>query len=61
MQVRFGEPLVFTGDGTEDDDVIHGYVDEVKRKIAGLIADGRRHTPSLLNGPGDKAGRGSAP
>jgi 1-acyl-sn-glycerol-3-phosphate acyltransferase len=59
MQVRFGEPLIFTGDGTEDDDVIHGYVDEVKRSIAGLIADGRKPQPSLLNGPRDASGRGA--
>jgi 1-acyl-sn-glycerol-3-phosphate acyltransferase len=51
MQVRFGEPLVFTGDGMEEDEVIQGYVDEVKRSIAGLIADGRKPQPSLLNGP----------
>ncbi len=53
MQVHFGEPLVFSGDGTEDDEVIEGYVDEVKRSIAGLIAEGRTPQPALLNvGPG---------
>lgn len=59
MQVRFGEPLVFTGDGTEDDDVIQGYVDEVKRRIADLIADGKKPQPSLLNGPEGES-RGAA-
>jgi hypothetical protein len=49
MQVRFGEPLTFAGDGTEDDEVIVGYVDEVKRSIASLIAEGRAPQPALLN------------
>ena len=49
MQVRFGEPLMFAGDGTEDDEVVIGYVDEVKRSIAKLIADGRTPQPALLN------------
>jgi 1-acyl-sn-glycerol-3-phosphate acyltransferase len=59
MQVRFGEPLVFTGDGTEDDDVIQGYVDEVKRRIADLIAEGKKPQPSLLNGPQGESRRGA--
>ena len=49
MQVRFGEPLLFDGDGTEEDGVILEYVAEVKRSIAKLIADGRRPEPALLN------------
>jgi 1-acyl-sn-glycerol-3-phosphate acyltransferase len=49
MQVRFGEPLVFDGDGTEEDEVIAGYVAEVKRSIARLIAEGQAPQPSLLN------------
>ena len=59
MQVRFGEPIVLTGDGTEEDEVVHGYVDEVKRSIASLIAEGRKPQPSLLNGPGDRAKAGA--
>ena len=59
MQIRFGEPLVFTGDGTEDDDVIQGYVDEVKRRIADLIAEGKKPQPSLLNGPQGESRRGA--
>lgn len=38
----YGEPLRFEGDGSERDVVIEGYVEEVKRRIAELIADGRR-------------------
>ncbi len=52
MQVRYGTPMVFDGDGTEDDNVIVGYVDEVKRAIAGLIAAGRTHVPALLGAAG---------
>lgn len=51
MQVRFGKPLVFDGDGTEEDEVIQGYVDEVKATIASLIQEGRTPRLSLLNGP----------
>ena len=36
------EPLRFAGDGTEEDDVIDGYVAEVKGKIAQLIQRGRQ-------------------
>jgi 1-acyl-sn-glycerol-3-phosphate acyltransferase len=49
MQVRFGEPLVFAGDGSEEDEVIEGYVDQVKSAIAKLIAEGRQPQPALLN------------
>jgi 1-acyl-sn-glycerol-3-phosphate acyltransferase len=49
MQVHFGEPLRFAGDGSEEDAVIEGYVDDVKRAIAGLIAEGQKPQPSLLN------------
>jgi 1-acyl-sn-glycerol-3-phosphate acyltransferase len=59
MQIRFGEPLLFSGDGTEEDHVIVGYVDEVKRAIAQLIAEGRTPEPALLNADG-RAARGTA-
>ena len=54
MQIRFGDPLVFQGNGSEDDEVIAGYVDIVKQSIAKLIADGRTPQPSLLNAGGAK-------
>jgi len=50
MQIRFGEPLHFTGDGTEEDEVILGYVEEVKRSIARLIQEGRTPAFSLPAG-----------
>jgi 1-acyl-sn-glycerol-3-phosphate acyltransferase len=59
MQVRYGEPLVFKGDGTEDDNVIAGYVDVVKQTIARLIADGRKPEPALLNAGASRPGRSS--
>ena len=43
LAVHYGEPMVFEGTGTEDDEVIAGYVDAVKERILGLIDVGRRH------------------
>ncbi len=42
LDVVFDAPMVFTGTGAEEDDVIEGYVAEVKGKIAQLIDRGRR-------------------
>jgi 1-acyl-sn-glycerol-3-phosphate acyltransferase len=42
LEVFYGAPLVFQGTGSEEDEVIFGYVDEVKRSIANLIERGRR-------------------
>jgi 1-acyl-sn-glycerol-3-phosphate acyltransferase len=41
LEVHYGEPLLFEGTGDEDDDVVRGYVDQVKAAIAGLIERGR--------------------
>jgi 1-acyl-sn-glycerol-3-phosphate acyltransferase len=41
VELHYGEPLTFTGTGDEDDDVIAGYVEQVKSRIAGLIEQGR--------------------
>lgn len=41
VELHYGEPLTFTGTGDEDDDVISGYVDQVKSRIARLIEQGR--------------------
>jgi 1-acyl-sn-glycerol-3-phosphate acyltransferase len=41
LEIHYGEPLTFTGSGDEDDDVIAGYVEQVKSRIAGLIEQGR--------------------
>ncbi len=42
LEVHYGEPLVFTGSGDEDDEVINGHVENVKARIAELIEIGRR-------------------
>lgn len=41
LEVHYGAPMVFEGTGNEDDEVIHGYVEQVKTRIAQLIEDGR--------------------
>ncbi len=47
VDVYFGEPLVFQGTGTEPDSVVAGYVDQVKERIAGLIAKGQEERAAL--------------
>lgn len=41
LEIHYGTPLVFAGTGSEEDDVIHRYVDQVKAAIAALIEKGR--------------------
>jgi hypothetical protein len=55
VQIYYGEPILFEGDGSEEDEVIFGYVDRVKRQIAALIEfgverreSGRLDTPESL-------------
>lgn len=43
LEVHYGEPIVFEGTGAEDDEVIGGYVDRVKARIAEMIDVGVRH------------------
>jgi 1-acyl-sn-glycerol-3-phosphate acyltransferase len=43
LEVHYGAPMTFAGTGAEDDEVIHGHVEEVKARIAALIDLGRRH------------------
>ena len=38
--LHYGEPLLFEGDGTESDEVIESYVDQVRGRIIDLIAVG---------------------
>ena len=37
----YGEAMHFEGDGNESDDVIQGYVQEVRQQVEALIARGR--------------------
>jgi 1-acyl-sn-glycerol-3-phosphate acyltransferase len=42
FDIHFGEPMRFEGKGSEDDEVIDGYVEEVKQKLAAMIEHGSR-------------------
>jgi 1-acyl-sn-glycerol-3-phosphate acyltransferase len=42
LELHFGSPLTFVGKGNEDDATIEDKVEQVKRRIAELIAEGRR-------------------
>ena len=42
LEIFYGEPLVFDGTGSEDDEVIAHYVDEVKARIAEGILRGKK-------------------
>ncbi len=44
MSIHYGEPLRLSGTGREDDEVVSGYVEDVKERIAGLVEYGRRGT-----------------
>jgi 1-acyl-sn-glycerol-3-phosphate acyltransferase len=39
--IHYGEPMTFDGNGTERDEVIEGYVEQVRGRINDLIAEGR--------------------
>jgi 1-acyl-sn-glycerol-3-phosphate acyltransferase len=40
-RIHFGEPMMFEGTGDEADEDIAPYIEQVKDRIAGLIAEGR--------------------
>jgi 1-acyl-sn-glycerol-3-phosphate acyltransferase len=40
-EVHYGEPMHFEGTGNEPDDVIEGYVAQLKERVEQLIAEGR--------------------
>ncbi len=40
LHLRFGAPLSFQGDGSENDEVVTGYVERVKQVIARMLAEG---------------------
>ncbi len=42
IDIEYAAPMVFTGTGNEDDEVVHGYVDKVKQVIAEMIDAGAR-------------------
>ncbi|MDP7113211.1 MAG: lysophospholipid acyltransferase family protein [Myxococcota bacterium] len=54
--IHYGEPMVFDGDGTESDDVIEGYVAQVRSRIEELTAEGRAFRRERRFGRGGSAG-----
>ena len=46
LQIYFAEPMLFEGTGREEDEVINGYVDRVKRQIGALIEFGAERRAS---------------
>jgi 1-acyl-sn-glycerol-3-phosphate acyltransferase len=50
LVIEYSEPMVFEGTGTEDDEVIGGYVEQVKARIAHLIEVGREHRGGAPDG-----------
>jgi 1-acyl-sn-glycerol-3-phosphate acyltransferase len=41
LSIHYGEPMRFSGSGHEEDEVIHGHVEQVKQRIAALIEQGK--------------------
>lgn len=61
LEITYGEPMLFTGTGSEEDEVILGYVDQVKARIAELIEIGRqRRRQGLMARQPGAAPRGPA-
>lgn len=51
IDIEYGAPMVFTGTGNEDDEIVFGYVDKVKEAISNMLAAGakrRRGEPAQL-------------
>lgn len=42
LELYYGEPLVFSGTGAEDDEVVNGYVETVRARIAAMLEEGSR-------------------
>lgn len=49
-EIYYGAPMYFEGSGNETDEVIEEYVQQVKIRIAELIAQGRRERRSVFSG-----------
>ena len=46
--IKFGEPMLFTGDPEDEDDVIQDKVDQVKAAISAQLARGRAARTSIF-------------
>ena len=42
IDIEYGPPLVFSGSGNEDDEIVFGYVDKVKEAISKMMVRGAR-------------------
>jgi 1-acyl-sn-glycerol-3-phosphate acyltransferase len=51
IEIEYGAPMLFSGTGNEDDEIVFGYVGQVKEAIAAMLAAGARRRR------GDAAGR----
>jgi 1-acyl-sn-glycerol-3-phosphate acyltransferase len=40
IEIEYSAPMVFEGTGNEDDEIVYGRVDEVKRVIARMLSEG---------------------
>jgi 1-acyl-sn-glycerol-3-phosphate acyltransferase len=49
-EIYYSEPMHFEGDGSEADEVIAGYVEQVKQRIRDLIKRGREERRSVFGG-----------
>ena len=48
LELTYSEAMTFEGTGTEEDEVIERYVEQVKQRIAGLIEEGRQRRRKAL-------------
>ena len=60
LDVIYSPPMHFEGNGDEEDSVIAGYVEQVKLRIAALIALGKRLRRGELATPGTNPGNAMA-
>ncbi len=56
LEVHYSAPMMFMGTGSEEDEVVYGYVEQVKERIAQLIDVGRRRRRGELPRDSVKAG-----
>ncbi len=60
LEVYYGKPLHFEGTGNEDDEVVAGYVDQVKHSIATMLETGRKRRKEARGLLGSGSGSGSS-
>lgn len=50
MEIEYAAPVLFSGTGNEDDEIVFGYVDQVKETIANMLTRGARRRRGELGG-----------